>query len=220
MQPHLAAQLTFTMAEHRIDLATWPHADQFRLFRGYAKPHFAITSRLDLTHVMTRKADGVSPYRACLFAIAQGLHADPAFLTRLRGDEVWRHDRIGLSASVPRPDGSFGYSYIETLTEFGAFDAVARARIAEAAARTDMGANTGPKDDVAYVSCVPWIDYTSLDNAMPGPDDSIPRVGWGKIVAKGAGFDMAMTIEVHHAVVGGAAMGVFFHAVQDALNSL
>ncbi|MFM2391095.1 MAG: hypothetical protein RLZZ437_2650, partial [Pseudomonadota bacterium] len=39
-----------------VDLDTWPRADQFRFFRTYEKPHYAVTARVDVTHVMARKA--------------------------------------------------------------------------------------------------------------------------------------------------------------------
>ena len=74
--------------------------------------------------------------------------------------------------------------------------------------------------DVAYLSCLPWLDYTSLDNALPSANDCIPRVSWGKIVPKGDGFDMAMTLQVHHALVDGLQVGQFFEATQTAINTL
>ena len=74
--------------------------------------------------------------------------------------------------------------------------------------------------DMGYLSCMPWLDYTSLDNALPNPDDCIPRVSWGKIVPKDEGFDMAMTIQVHHALVDGRQVGDFFEATQTALSDI
>ncbi len=209
------------MAEHVVDLAAWPRADQFRFFRGYAKPHFAVTSRLDVSHVITkRKPQGVSPYRACLYAIGAGLHAVPELLLRFRGDQVVRHDRVALSMSVPLKAGGFGYGYVTYDPDFTAFDTAARTEIETVAEGGTLNANAGHRDDVAYLSCLPWLDYTSLDNALPGPDDCIPRVSWGKFVGQTGRWDMAMTLEVHHALVDGEAVGAYFNAAQEALNRL
>ena len=209
------------MAEHPIDLATWPRADQFRFFRTYAKPHFAVTSRLDVTHVITkRKPQGVSPYRSCLYAIGAGLHAVPELLLRFRGDDVVRHDALALSMSVPLRDGGFGYGYVPYDPAFDVFDANAVAEIDAVAAGGALNANAGHQDDVAYLSCLPWLDYTSLDNALPGPDDCIPRVSWGKFVDQSGRWDIAMTLEVHHALVDGEAVGAYFAAAQEALNKV
>ncbi|SEV95147.1 chloramphenicol O-acetyltransferase type A [Cognatiyoonia koreensis] len=202
-----------------IDQDTWPRAAQFRLFRTYARPHYAVTSRLDVTHLLSRKAD-VSPYRACLWAIGCGLHMVPELLMRFRGEEVVQHDQIALSMTVPTAAGSFNYAYVPFLPEFAAFDAQAKDLIAAAAGADDLGANRGEIDAVAYLSCMPWLDYSSINNALPGPDDCIPRVSWGKFVEEGARWRMAMTLEVHHALVDGQHVGAYFAAVQGALDQI
>ncbi|MDD9976543.1 MAG: hypothetical protein OXQ30_02240 [Boseongicola sp.] len=40
------------------------------------------------------------------------------------------------------------------------------------------------------------------------------------IVPKGDGFNMAMAIQVHHALVDGRQIGAFFQSVQEAFDSL
>ncbi|WP_224816529.1 chloramphenicol acetyltransferase [Hasllibacter sp. MH4015] len=207
--------------EHPVDLATWPRAAQFQFFRTYTRPHFAVTSRIDVTDLMLRhKPAGTSPYRASLYAIGAGIHAVPELLMRFRGDRVVRHDAVELSMTVPTKAGSFNYAYVPFHADFATFDARTKALIDEAAQKTDLAANSGERDDLAYLSCMPWLDYTSLSNAMPGPEDCIPRVGWGKITQVGARFSMPMTLEVHHALADGAHVGAYFAAVQGAINTL
>ncbi|MFG5383226.1 CatA-like O-acetyltransferase [Yoonia sp. R2-816] len=203
-----------------VDLEQWPRADQFRFFRTYQKPHYAVTSRLDVTHVIGRKADGISPYRACLYAIGAGIHAVPELCMRFRGDQVVRHDGVELSMTVPTKAGSFNYAYVPHQPDFDAFDARAAALITAAAEGGALDANAGARDDLAYLSCMPWLDYTSINNALPGPDDCIPRVSWGKFVDQGGRWDMAMTLEVHHALVDGQQVGAYFAAVQTALDQV
>ncbi|WP_439507503.1 CatA-like O-acetyltransferase [Yoonia sp.] len=207
------------MASHPVDLATWPRAAQFRFFRTYDRPHYAVTSRLDVTAVMARKATGLSPYRACLHAIGVGIHAVPELCMRFRGENVVRHDMITLSMTVPTQAGSFGYAYVPFVADFTSFDLQAQALIDRTAAGADLAPNDGERDDLAYLSCMPWLDYTAINNALPGPQDCIPRVTWGRIVDHGGRFDMAMTLEVHHALVDGAQVGAYFAAVQDALRA-
>ncbi len=208
------------MAETRIDLNTWARADQFRFFRTYQRPHYAITTQLDVSHIMTRKADGLSPYRASLFAIGAGIHSVPELTMRFRGDVVVRHDAIELSMTVPNDAGSFNYAYVPFDPDFATFDQQCKTLIDAASKVQPLNANAGERDDLAYLSCMPWLDYTSINNALPGPDDCIPRVSWGKIVPSGVGHRMAMTLEVHHALVDGQQVGAYFSAVQDALDAI
>jgi len=208
------------MTSRIVDLETWPRAAQFHFFRTYQQPHYATTTRLDVTHLMGRKADGVSPYRACLYAIGAGLHAVPELCMRFRGNVVVAHDMVTLSMTVPTAAGSFGYAYVPFVEEFEAFDPQAKALIDAVALGDALQANSGERDDLAYLSCMPWLDYTAINNALPGPDDCIPRVTWGKFAQTRAGWEMAMTLEVHHALVDGAQVGAYFAAVQEALDRI
>ncbi|MEM8693775.1 MAG: chloramphenicol acetyltransferase [Pseudomonadota bacterium] len=209
------------MGEALVDLETWTRADQFRFFRTYDRPHYAVTSRLDATRLMTeRKPQGVSAYRATLYAIGAGMHGVPELLMRFRGDTVLQHDAVELSMTVPTKNGSFNYAYVPFRADFGQFDTKARSLIEAAGAKTTLDANSGERDDVAYMSCLPWLDFTSINNALPGPDDCIPRVSWGKIVERSGRWDFAMTLEVHHALVDGAQVGDYFRIAQEALDRI
>ena len=202
-----------------VDLATWRRAEQFRFFRTYAKPHYAVTSRLDVTHLMARKSDGISPYRASLYAIGAGINSVPELRTRFKGDTVTEYDRVDLSMTVPLANGDFRYAYVPWQVDFESFERTAQ-EIITSTESGGLNANTGQRDDLAYLSCLPWLDFTSIDNALPGPDDCIPRVSWGKIVEEGGGHRMAMAIEVHHALVDGRHVGAYFDAVQSALEAI
>ena len=210
------------MASRTVDLLTWQRADQFRFFRTYAKPHYAITSRVEVTRLLIElKPKGVSPYRACIYAIGSGIHSVPELRMRFRGDVVSEYDAVELSMTVPLDNGNFNYAYVPFLAHFPAFDAQCRDLIEAAKNKSGLEANAGARDDLAYLSCMPWLDYSSINNALPGPDDCIPRVSWGKFVEDGNGhWSMAMTIEVHHALVDGRQVGEYFQAVQAALDGI
>ena len=209
------------MTGTRLDLATWPRADQFRFFRTFAKPHFATTARVDVSVMMrARAARGLSPFRTALWAFGAALHAVPELRLRFEGETVWSFDQLTLSPTIATPDGDFRFAYLDWTPDRTAFDRAAEAEIG----RVRQGGivhnpNVG-RLDVAYLSCLPWLDYTSVDNAMPGPDDCIPRISWGRIVPKGDGFDMAVTLEVHHALVDGRHVGQWFEALGRALTDL
>jgi chloramphenicol O-acetyltransferase type A len=204
-----------------VDLKSWPRAAQFHFFRSYQRPHFAITTRIDMTHVMASRAqDGLSPFRTAIWAIGAGLHAVAALRMRFKDEQVTLFDRLQLSPTIAVENGDFRYAYLPWAADRTAFDASAAATIAAVRAGQPLNANDGTIADVAYLSCLPWLDYTALDNALPGADDCIPRVSWGRIVPKGSGHDMAMSIQVHHALVDGRQVGEFFAATQDALSTL
>lgn len=201
-----------------IDLATWARADLFRMFRAYERPHYATTVRLNVTLLMRRKSEGVSPYRATLFAIGAGIDAVPELRTRFLGDEVRVYDRIDMSSTVPTKDGGFNFSYLPFDPDFSVFEQQTTRRL-KAAEVAGFNPNH-QRDDVVYLSCLPWLDYTSLNNAIRHRDECIPRVSWGKFVEDGGAWRMPMTLEVHHALVDGEHVGDFFTKVQDSIDRI
>ncbi len=210
------------MAGRLVDLGAWARADQFRFFRGYERPHYAITARVDVSRLKGgARREGMSPFRACLWAIGCGVHAVPELRMRFRGETVTEYERVELSSTVAMADGTFNYVYLPSEPEFAAFDGEAARRIGAVRAGAPLQANDGSRDDLAYLSCLPWLDYTALDNALPHAADCIPRVSWGRFV-EGAGgrWSCAMTIQVHHALVDGRQVGAYFAGVQAALDAI
>lgn len=204
-----------------IDMDKWPRAAQFHFFRTFDRPHYATTVRVDVSDLMRlRKDRAISPFRHTIWSIGKGLHAVPELCMRFKGDTVTQHSRLLLSPTIPLDNGDFRYTYLAWNPDRFRFDGHASEKIDEVREGAPLNANDGSIQDVAYLSCLPWLDYTSLDNALPGPDDCIPRISWGKIVPKGDGFDMAMTLQVHHALVDGLQVGQFFEATQTALNAI
>jgi len=207
------------MTGRPVDLATWPRAETFRFFRAFERPHFSVTARLDVSRLMAAKADsGTSLFRACLWALGAGLNAAPELRTRFRGDTIVVHDRVALSPTVSMPDGGFRFAYLPWLPDWPAFDCEAERLISAVRAGGALDPNTDPLAPVAYLSCMPWVDFTALTNALPGAADCVPRVAWGRIVPKDDGFDMAAAIELHHAVADGRHAGTFFEAAAAALG--
>ncbi len=206
------------MPDQRINLETWDRTETFRFFQTFEKPHFSITARADVTRLMAAKErDGVSIFRACMWALACGANACPELRTRFEGDAVTLYDQIDVSPVVSMPDGSYRFAYVPFSPDWAEFDA----RAAKIIDGVRQGAGLNPDEGgngVAYMSALPWIDFTSLTNAIRVSDDSIPRLAWGKIVPKAEGFDMAVGIELHHAVADGRHAGLFFEATQAALS--
>ncbi|KMW56618.1 Chloramphenicol acetyltransferase [Candidatus Rhodobacter oscarellae] len=202
-----------------IDQSAWPGADQFRFFRTYERPHYAVTARVDVSRLMARKSE-LPVFRTCLWAIGAGLHAAPQLRLRFQGDVVRSYERLELSPTIATEGGDFRYTYLTWQADRAAFDAHAAEEIAKVRAGVPLNANTGQRAAVAYLSCLPWLDYTSVDNALPHADDCIPQVSWGKIVPSVAGHDMAMTIQVHHALVHGYHVSQFLAATQGAFDAL
>ena len=202
-----------------IDLGTWDRAQQYQFFRTFDRPHYATTVRMDVTRLMqARKTSGLSPFRHTVWSIGVGLHAVPQLCVRFQEDTILQFDRLILSSTVALDNGEYGYGYYPFQHDRATFDADCRRVMEEVRGKNGLNANDGSLHNIAYLSCLPWLDYTALDNALPHKDDCIPRISWGKIVEKDGRFDMAMTLQIHHALADGLHVAQFFEATGQALD--
>lgn len=208
------------MIETEINLSKWHRAGSYKLFRGFKAPHFSVTFRLDVSRVVAAKSQGLSPFRACLYSIAKGFHEIADLRTRFVPDgRVVQYDRLTLSHTIGMADGSFGYCYVEYDPDWEAFDAASKSEIEEVRGGSVRKANLGTRADMIYLSCLPWLDFTSMTNAMPGPDDCIPRLSWGRFVTGPDGrTTCAFCAEIHHATADGAHVGAAAKVIQDTLD--
>ncbi|MCP1199265.1 CatA-like O-acetyltransferase [Notoacmeibacter sp. MSK16QG-6] len=211
----------------RIDIDTWDRAGPFRLFATYERPQYGLTARLDVTRLMhVLKPAGHRPFIVMLHAFCQAGNAVPAFRQRLRGGmngealSAVEHERIGVSPTVARPDGSFGFCAVPAADDYAAFATDAAERIARAA--EDAGLDDPAEGDGwLYLSCTPAVDFTALTNAMRDRRDCVPRIVWGKFVENGVGrWSCAVSVEVHHSLVDGGHIAAFLAEAQKIIDTL
>jgi chloramphenicol O-acetyltransferase type A len=85
-------------------------------------------------------------------------------------------------------------------------------------AHPDLEANP-EKDDVLYMSPIPWVSFTSFSHPMQlHPADSVPRFAWGKYFKERDTLKMPLSVQGHHAVMDGIHMGRFYEKLQDYLH--
>jgi len=75
-------------------------------------------------------------------------------------DRVIIHDTINAGATINRPDGTFGFSYIDYNASFEIFEANAKIEIECVQKSNDL--IPAPSDDVVFFSSIPWINFTSI----------------------------------------------------------
>ncbi len=209
------------MAATAINIANWPRSETLALFRRFQKPQYAVTARVDVTKILIRRADDemFSSYLACVHAIGAALHAVPELGMRIRGDQVVQHDSIVLSPTVQFSDGRLGFTYLDWHPDADTFSTKSRLVIADTLAGGTVKPGVDGDDGVAFLSCQPWLDFTSFDNPVLNSDDSIPRICWGKYTPEVTGrWTMAVALQVHHGLLDGVHVAQFFREMQRAAD--
>jgi chloramphenicol O-acetyltransferase type A len=146
------------------------------------------------------------------------INAVEAFRYRIEGEEVFLYDTVGASATVDRPDGTFGFSHIGFFKDFEKFEQVAKKEFERVRANTDLVPGSA-SENVIHYSSLPWLKFTGLSHARSFKRlDSTPKISFGKITEQNGKRLMPVSIHVHHALVDGLHVGQHVEAFQDFLN--
>lgn len=198
-----------------IDEAKWPRKPLADFFGQTDYPFYALTGRVQAQALYARaKEEGLSFYMCMIWAVMSAVNSEEAFLYKLRADGVYRHDYLSPSFTDTAEDGLFKIVSLdwECAEPMRAFALRARAA-ADAQAFLIPSEESEARDDLVYLSSLPWLDFSSLTNERNfDRNDSIPRIGWGRLCEDGS---LAVSVDVNHRLIDGKHIAAFF----SALNS-
>jgi chloramphenicol O-acetyltransferase type A len=203
----------------QIDLQAWPRRDHFELFRAFDQPLFSMCANVDVTafHPFVRRI-GASFTVAMVHAISRASNAIPEFRYRIRGDQVIEHESVDPGFAILVDADRFSFCVVEHADDFAVFARRAADAITRVRAHPDLDA-TADRDDVVYMSPIPWVSFTSFTHPMPSAGgDSIPRFAWGKAFEDGGTLKMPVAVQGHHAVMDGIHMGRYYDRLQEDLH--
>ena len=189
-----------------IDVETWPRKDAYRLFsRGYL-PYFSVTTPLDVTELRRfTKKEGLSFYRAMVYIVSRAMNELEPFRLRIRKDGIAVCETVSPSYTTAGRDGAFGISDVEYLPGETMADFCRRALEKEAGQREQMVVQDDVRDDLIFISSVPWFVTTSVLQEQPtDPDDSFPRVLWDRIHEEKGRLLVNFTVQLNHRLLDGS----------------
>ncbi len=189
-----------------LDLETWPRKDAYRLFsKGYL-PFFAVTTPLDVTALYGfTKKEGLSFYRAMVYIVSRAMNELEPFRLRIRREGVAVCKTVSPSYTTAGRDGAFGITDVEYLPGEDMADFCRRALEKEAQQQETMVIQDEVRDDLIFLSSVPWFVTTAVTQEMPtDPDDSFPRVLWDRIHEEHGRKLVNLTVQLNHRLLDGS----------------
>ena len=207
---------------HYLDLETWNRRAAFDFFRGFDIPSFNLCARLDVAQLKQAIKDlDVGSLSLAYHFIAIRLANDIApFRYRLEGDQVRVHDNVHGSTTVLRADNSFGFATLEHNRSFAAFCEQGTRALANGRRQDAPFEPAEYETATVHMTTLPWVHFTSYSNARQwGPNDSIPKIAFGRIDQDGSRQWMPLSVEVHHALMDGVHIGRFFERFEAALKA-
>ncbi|MDI1254611.1 MAG: chloramphenicol acetyltransferase [Flavobacterium sp.] len=203
-----------------LDIENWPRKEHFHFFRKFEEPFFGATVTIDCTKsYQNAKVAGNSFFLYYLHKTLVAVNTIEAFRYRIENDAVVVYDRIDVSATISREDGSFGFSWIKYDSNFDVFEKGALAEIERIKNTTGLFTREFNDDNLIHFSAIPWVDFTSLSHArsfiLP---DSCPKISFGKMTVVNGKRTMPMSVHVHHGLMDGLHVGHFVDCFQELMN--
>ena len=204
-----------------LDIDTWSRKQHFEHFKQLLDPYFAVTVEVDVTKAyQTAKEKDIPFFVLYLHACMKAINAIENFKYRITEEEKIRiYDVIHASATIMRPDNTFGFSFIHYSDNVDQFHQNFK-KEKERILNSKMLFSPINLDNCVYCSALPWVNFTGHKEPKNSESDSITRLAFGKYIEKENKLLMPVSITVNHALIDGYHVGLFFEAFQKSLDNI
>jgi len=199
----------------KIDVKNWDRSEIYHFFRDFNEPYYGISTDLECTGAYAyAKSQGISFFLYYLYLVLKAVNRTEAFKYRIEGDDLYYYDVIDGSATIDRPDGTFGFSFIPYTEELETFLERAAREVERVRGESRLISNEFDPN-IIHFSALPWIRFTSVSHPRHfGVRDSIPKITMGKYFMEGKGMMIPVSTHVHHALADGLHVGQFCEILQ------
>jgi chloramphenicol O-acetyltransferase type A len=206
--------------KQKLDIENWARKDHFNFFKQFEEPFFGVCINIDCSRAYAAaKETGASFFLYYLYQSLSAANAIDGFKYRIINDEVIVFDMVHASPTINRPDGTFGFSYIDYHPSFTTFIKSAKEEIDRVQnSKGLVPAVSG--ENVIHYSSIPWINFTALSHARSFSfKDSSPKISFGKMTEEDGKRTMPVSIHVHHALMDGFHVGHYIDLFQELMNA-
>jgi Chloramphenicol O-acetyltransferase len=198
----------------RVDIETWSRRAQYKYFSMMQCPYCSVTCDVDVANALTfMKAEGIPAYIGMIYLVTKAANQVPELKTRIEGEEVNEYEVIHPSFTLLNEAEQLLFCRARYQDDATAFIASTRQRVEQVKKAPECVLEANGQD-VLYLSCLPWIHFTSINHPMfIGQPDAVPRIIWGRFQPKENTVVMAVNIQVHHGLADGLHMSRFLLAL-------
>lgn len=199
-----------------VDLERWGRASHAGFFQRFTDPHFNVVAEVSLGPMLeVAAARGSSAFIAMLYATTRAANELYALRLRLREGVVVLHPRVHPSFTLRVDAEHFNYCGADYNDDYATFEQGVRAAIDQKRGDRSLRAEAEARDDLLFVSSLPWLRFTSIQHAAMDPRrDSFPRITWGRFTPTAAGTVAPLSLQGHHALMDGIHTAMFFRRVE------
>ena len=203
-----------------VNLNEWHRATPYHFFKHQDDPHFGWCADVDVTALKSYTQKKKLPFfLSTVYCITHTVQKIPELKYRIRGeDEVILHEVIHPSFTTPALHQLFSFCTLEYDENPAHFFKKGIPKI-EHLKNSPANLSEAPRDDVIYMTCIPWVKFSSFYFGNHQPKmDSIPRFAWGKVELQSNKMIMPLAVQLHHALADGLHLGTFYDLFQETLS--
>ncbi len=202
-----------------IDIENWNRKEHFHFFSQFSEPFFGVTVKVDCSKAYLKaKEKQVSFFLYYLYRALKTANEIDNFKYRIIDNQVYEFDTVNASPTINRPNGTFGFAYMDYFEDEDMFYKKALEEI-EKVQNTNSLLPAISGENVIHFSAVPWIDFTSISHARNfSYPDSCPKISFGKMAKDNGTTIMPISIHAHHGLMDGYQVGLFIDKFQQLMN--
>jgi chloramphenicol O-acetyltransferase type A len=206
--------------KQELDLSTWNRKEHFEFFCKFEEPFFGTTIQFDCTRAYAKSKElGVSFFTYYLHKTLVAVNNIENFRYRIQDEKVFIYDKINVSSTILRDDKTFGFSEIEYNENLNTF--IENYNTEATRVKNTSGLFTRDyNENIVHFSALPWINFTSISHSRSFTfPDSCPKFSFGKMTTENDKKLMSMSVHVHHGLVDGYHLGLYFEEFERLMNS-
>jgi chloramphenicol O-acetyltransferase type A len=200
-----------------IDVQNWRRREHFAFFREFAYPHWGVTTDVDIAPLLlVLRQRSVSFTVGLVYALLRSVNAVPEFRQRIRGATVVEHERVDAGVTVLGPEDVFRFATVRYIDDFREFSREAASQIEVARSAAPFERNT-ERDDLIYLSAIPWFSFSALLHPLPLlQDDAVPRFAWGRFHVQCGAVVLPLNVQAHHGLIDAIHIARFLSVLEQA----
>jgi chloramphenicol O-acetyltransferase type A len=204
-----------------IDVNGWNRKEHFRFFSQFEEPFFGVTVQIRCTNAYrAAKQKQQSFFLYYLYRALKAANQVENFRYRILDKNPYVFEQVNASPTISRPNGTFGFAYLDYENDEQTFYEKALPEIATVQQSEQLFPGVSG-ENVIHFSAVPWLDFTAISHARSFSfPDSSPKISFGKITEKNGEKTMPVSIHVHHALADGYHVGLFVEYFQTLMNEV
>lgn len=204
-----------------IDVNSWQRNWQYNVFFPKSYPYLSVTSPVNVDYlVRLAKETHLSFYGLMSYAVLKTIQEIEEFKYVFDNGKIYKYDVINTSFTVLNAEQQLYFSPIVKFDE-DLFVFLESFLTAKKMAEEGISADKYLENNLAYITCLPWMRVTSMLNPVDeNIKDSIPRICWGKYFETAEGYKIDVSIQVNHAFQDGYHLGLFYEGLERNISNL